>query len=316
MSPVWDADNELDCEQAAQLIDAQFPELAPADLTLLGVGWDNAAFVVNDVYVFRFPRRQLGATLLRQERCLLPQIAPLASLSVPLPEYFGQPMGSYPYEFIGYRMIAGVTACRVDWTEELRAVNAPRIAEFLRTLHAMPVSAEDRSEWPGDEIRRADVRWRAPKIRERLGLIRGLLVDGKIERGRLTDSDVTDAADWVERLADTPPSEEPPCRVHGDLYARHLLVDQEQCICGVIDWGDMHLGDRALDLSIVYSFLPPEARGRFWDAYGEADSPIRDRARFRAISYGALLIDYGADVGDAPILEVGRDALRYAVRGS
>ena len=64
----------------------------------------------------------------------------------------------------------------------------------------------------------------------------------------------------AEELAQTPSSDAPLCWVHGDLYARHLLLDDHKKLCGVIDWGDVHLGDRALDLSIAYSFLPAEAR--------------------------------------------------------
>lgn len=38
--------------------------------------------------------------------------------------------------------------------------------------------------------------------------------------------------------------------LHGDLYARHLLI-QNGKIAGIIDWGDMHIGDVAVDLAIL-----------------------------------------------------------------
>ena len=45
----------------------------------------------------------------------------------------------------------------------------------------------------------------------------------------------------------------------GDLYVRHLLLNELCELTGVIDWGDVHLGDPAVDLMIAYSFLPLSA---------------------------------------------------------
>jgi aminoglycoside phosphotransferase (APT) family kinase protein len=80
-------------------------------------------------------------------------------------------------------------------------------------------------------------------------------------------------------------------------------------MCGVIDWGDVHLGDPALDLSIAFSFLPPGARAAFREAYGPIDAATWDRARFRALHYAVLLSDYGADVGGEAIRAAGEYAL-------
>src|SRR5207342_2307898 len=99
---------------------------------------------------------------------------------------------------------------------------------------------------PGDTIARADMRMQAPKLLERLDTL---------ERTGV----VSDATPW-RRLAEgtscRPPA--PVGRVvHGDLYARHVLVDDDAAACGVIDWGDIHLGDPAVDLALAHGFLPP-----------------------------------------------------------
>ena len=56
--------------------------------------------------------------------------------------------------------------------------------------------------------------------------------------------------------------------VHGDLYVRHLIVGDDARLLGIIDWGDLHLGDRASDLAIVFTVLPPAARAHFFATYG------------------------------------------------
>ena len=124
--------------------------------------------------------------------------------------------------------------------------------------------------------------------------------------------DVDALRSLVDRLATTSSWRGPLRWVHGDLYARHLLVDEARRPCGVIDWGYVHLGDPALDLSIAFSFLPAEARSAFRETYGPIDAATWDRARIRALFYGAGLVDHGADVGDNAIRVAGGYALRAA----
>jgi aminoglycoside phosphotransferase (APT) family kinase protein len=69
----------------------------------------------------------------------------------------------------------------------------------------------------------------------------------------------------VESLVDFEPS-----LVHADLTPPHLLV-HDGVLAGVIDWGDMRVGDPALD----YSYLLPGPFGE-WDV----DDELRRRARF------------------------------------
>src|SRR4051794_29331785 len=58
--PPWTAENAITDDLARTLIEAQFPQLAPVSIRLLGAGWDNSALLINEEFVFRFPRRQPG----------------------------------------------------------------------------------------------------------------------------------------------------------------------------------------------------------------------------------------------------------------
>ena len=306
--PIWDADVELTPEAAAGLIDRQFPALAPAHLEALGSGWDNTAYRVNGRFVFRFPRRQIAAALIEREARVLPLLARPLPLPIPAPEFVGAPGDGYPYPFAGYPHLPGVTACRIPWTEAERESLAAPLGRFLAALHALPVRGATREWAPGDEFERANVARRVPMVREKLeGVLRA-----EVEGAGLT---VAALRERVLALADTPLPREPPCWVHGDLYARHLLADADHNLCGVIDWGDVHLGDRGVDLSIAFSFLPPTARPAFLRAYGlPVDTALWDRARFRGLFYGVILTDYGRDRGDAPLREAGLYALRNAAQ--
>ena len=85
---------------------------------------------------------------------------------------------------------------------------------------------------------------------------------------------VNQVLDEAERL----PVPSVAALVHGDLHFRHVLVERER-VTGVIDWGDICLADPALDLQLLWSFVPPQGRAAFLDAYGPVDDAQLVRAR-------------------------------------
>ena len=72
MSHQWDPEQIIEPPMALQLIRDQFPELEPKHIRLLGAGWDNTAFIIDEELIFRFPRREIALPLLEAEWCALP----------------------------------------------------------------------------------------------------------------------------------------------------------------------------------------------------------------------------------------------------
>jgi aminoglycoside phosphotransferase (APT) family kinase protein len=305
MQAQWTAEREVTPELAAGLIRRQFPALA-ADGGLfverIGVGWDNVAYLVGGRFVFRFPQRQLGVPLIETESRLLPIVAPRLTLPVPVPIFLGRPEHDYPWPFHGYERIAGRSACAAALDEAARERAAAPLGRFLRALHAFPADEAAGLGAPGDTLGRADLPKRVRQTRERLAEVRARSLgagDGALD-------DICAEAD--EEHAPAPPA----ALVHGDLYARHLLVGAGGELAGVIDWGDVHLGHRALDLSIAFSFLPPRARDPFFAAYGGApDDGMRRRARLQALFYCVTLLLYGTETADGDLVREARVGLGY-----
>lgn len=297
--PQWAADIEIDATLATRLLTAQFPQLNVARVEPLGIGWDNAAFLIDGHIVFRFPRRQIAAALIEREVRLLPSIASRLPLPISAPQYVGAASLDYPWAFAGYEFIAGETACSVRWSPKERVALAPPLARFLSALHDIDPTPLVAAGLPPDEIGRLDHHKRLGLTRERLQALAaaGLLADPQPFVAWLEAHPPVALAGAKRRL------------VHGDLYARHVLVDAHRCPAGIIDWGDVHLGDPALDVAIAHLLLPPAAHAAFRAAYGALDDRTWAAARYRAIYHAVLELDYGARANDRGMRAIGADAL-------
>lgn len=82
MANSWDPEYVVSKEKAKELIEVQFPELAPAKIADLGKGYDKTVYLVNARFVFRFPRRKIAVDLLNTEGRLLPVLAGTLPLSL------------------------------------------------------------------------------------------------------------------------------------------------------------------------------------------------------------------------------------------
>lgn len=271
MNPVWTPEIEVGEELARRLIASQFPEFAGATIRRIGNGWDNAAFLIDDRLIFRFPQRAFAAPLIEREIEFMPAIAERLAIPVPNPIYPGVAQFDYPWRFAGYRLVPGVTACGRQLNPEERRRFAEDLAGFLRVLHDIDVDSFH-TALPADTI-------------------------GKLDPLRLK--------------VDEEPLSGKHVVVHGDLYARHLVLDEQNRLSGVIDWGDLHCGHPAVDLSVVHMMVPPRDHGIFLDAYGSVDEKTWRFARYRARHHANMVLNYSSSVGDEALQTSARMALRY-----
>ena len=235
---------------------------------MLGAGWDNTVFTVGDEWVFRFPRREVVLPGFRLEIELLPELAPLLPVPIPVPEHIGAPSEAFPWPFFGARMLPGVELCEAPETSASRRSPSSWRA-FSGRSTAREVMDAVGERLPENWTRRADMELRVPTIARQARRARRALA-----RRRPTSTPL------LEEARSLPPPE-PRAVCHGDLHFRHVLVDDGR-VSGVIDWIDLCRGDPALDLQLVWSALPPESRAAFFAEYGdvdEADAVARTRRR-------------------------------------
>jgi len=185
----------------------------PRTILEIDDGYDFEVVIVDDDWVFRFPRRAGVEEALELEIVLLPLLAPALPVNVPSFEHI-----SRDPPFVGYRLIRG---------EPLVDEDADGVRALLEALHAF-----DPSRLPVQHVEWVEAYREQCAEFERL-VLPLLDKDLRLQGKRLFSE--------AETLADFKPA-----LLHADLGPDHLLV-RDGRLAGVIDWGDARLGDPALD---------------------------------------------------------------------
>jgi aminoglycoside phosphotransferase (APT) family kinase protein len=257
----WDREFEFDPAEVHRAAGS------PAHWRLLGTGWDCDAWLADESVVWRVPRRAIAIEPLRREARLMPLLAPHLPLPVPVPQLVDS--ATLPalarHDLIpGAEMAAG---------SEARGAGAI-LAGFLKALHAPEVVDRVRHISPLDPMQRSDPARRVAVAHQRLDEVAQRL-------------DVTALRQIVEEGQGTPLDLD--VVTHGDLHPRHVMVDANGAVSGIIDWGDCCIGSRAVDLAIATA-LAPDEKDAFQRAYGDVDSRLWRHARLIGVHIGAALL--------------------------
>ncbi|CAN5413384.1 hypothetical protein BH10ACT10_BH10ACT10_20590 [soil metagenome] len=266
---------DLDPDLVARLLRQQAPHLADLRVRRSDTsGSSNAVFRLGDTYAVRLPRADEYAADLVTETDWLPHLGP--SLTAPVPDivFAGQASDVFPRPWAVVSWVPGDLPADLD-AQQQRAL-AATLGDFLRSLHAVDTCGltSGAGRW--------GYRCGEPVTDE---------IDSWAERAADQLSDLFDPAQ-VRRawrlLRDVPAASAPPCWVHCDVSAENILVHPDGRLAGVIDFGGLGVGDRAIDLLYAWSLLDPPGRELLRTTSG-ADEATWTRARAWAFVGPGLL---------------------------
>jgi aminoglycoside phosphotransferase (APT) family kinase protein len=241
----------------------------PARVVFEDAGYDFEVLLVDDEWVFRFPRRSGVVAALEVEIALLPELAPTLPSAVPRFEHIVRE----PVVCVGYRAIEG-KPLSPDSTHE----SARDVGLFLSALHAFDVDRANALgvERPG---------WQQSYVAQCAEFER-------LVAPRLDPEEQAAAVQMFRDGIDVLDGFE-PVLLHADLGPEHLLCAGGR-LAGVIDWGDTRIGDPALDLTwLLHGTEPPFVRALAESYSGRIDERVRGRALF----YHRLVPWYEAHYG-------------------
>lgn len=284
MAHIWQKTISIDEKLATHLIESQ-TDLKVASLSILGQGFDNIAYLINNKIVFRFPCREVGAEFIENEIAIMPYLARLLSFSVSYPQFIGHPTDKYPFAFAGYSMLPGKTLCsmQVKGAEDIHF--ATTLAQWLKELHSVPVLKEHYALIKGDQSWRYNVDQRLEKVESYLDRYKNYYEDAGFKCDVLLEILATFRTLNFEHVKKT-------SFCHGDLYSRHLLVANDKQLTGIIDWGDIHIGNPGTDLSVGIMIFSEKVLDFFWGQYGVISDDTRAIAVFRSFWHPIMLLPY------------------------
>ncbi len=237
-------------------------------MTMSTGGWDSRARLVQGRWVERRPRRPEVVPRLLMETRLMPWLAPRLPLPVPVPHVLHQePL------VVRHELVAG------DPLETFDPAHGRTLGAFLRALHgADPAEAVRRGAPPVPEV-----------LRERVATVRDF---GTRVVPLLPD----DRRDVASALLDAVAALPAHVLVHGDLGPEHVLV-RDGALSGIIDFGDAHVGDPAIDLAWALHGTPPPFARAVAAEYG-ATPELAERALLWHRLGPWYEVTYGLDLGD------------------
>ncbi len=281
---------------------AAFPALPVGSCRFVGEGWDSSVWGVDGALLFRFPKRPEVARALAREIALLPLLAP--RLPLPIPRFSHLAPAGAPTDpalpFVGYPPLPGVPLDAAPGWPDPPASLLAALGRFLRALHDFPVARavaagvplNDRAAW------RAAWADRMARI-----LARPASFADAAARGRFTELRAAFLAELDREGC-------PFVLTHHDFAPEHVLATPDGTrLAGIIDWGDVSIGDPALDFAGLARDERDPRLLTMLDAYGAADPGFARRAAWYARLAPCHTFLFGLDTGDAAKVREGATAL-------
>lgn len=199
---------------------------------------DHDVVILDDAFVFRFECQDPEHEPLGTEVCFLQSLRERADIEVP--NYTRVQDG---FRVAGYPIMPGDPLTLRRWAEftcgQQRQV-VLGMAEILDAVHGFPLpEAQDLGI--------------LPTSRPDAEMLRSLdLYSRMVRRGHLTEPEVAYCDSIVRASTNTGGlAEMPSCVIHGDIEPPHMLHSGEQ-FTGVIDFGDVAIGDPAADFGFLW----------------------------------------------------------------
>lgn len=257
---------ERSAEELVAKIRAEFPGLAFTSAQLVtNKSDDHTVFILDDRWVFRFPRSESYTASFKHELAILEALKPLTDVPVPHYEHV-----SHAKDFGGYRMFRGAELepeVFATLAQDARDKLARDLGALNSAMHSLPIAL--RPPVVGDD----------PETYPEFYARKRALVGVHCESSLVSKLD-----DFFAKY----PRIQPPVKklVHGDLVGEHIYYDlKRKCIAGVIDFSDAYPGDPAGDFTYFWAY-GRDFIEKMYTAYAfQDDAKLLERSHWYFVRY-------------------------------
>lgn len=247
-------------EKYYDLIQKDYPEFYISSIKKIGEGDNSKAFVVNKNYIFRFPKKEKVKREINREVCVLPKIKSEVGVSIPDFEFISPELN-----FVGYQKINGhILTNKIfrSLSKNQQVEIHKTLGNFLSQIHSFPLfclgdcglETMNLKEEYSDNFENAK-----KEIFPCISKKKRKIISHFFEKYLGEDNNFKYF----------------PVLVHNDFSKDHILIDTvNKQISGIIDFGDIALGDPSYD----FLYLLDEFGKRFLkEVFRYYDCPIQKK---------------------------------------
>lgn len=275
-------------EGCIQAVKEKYPDLIIDKCTFIDQGQNSYVAVINDEFIFKFPRYKQVIEELKKENIFLQKISSYITLDIPLPYFSSFESNEVGSVFIGYKMIEGVPLEReMLYKLENKHEVAAQISVFLKELHGLSVGSFNDGIV---EKRDGHEYWSNMLVKIKENIFPHIREDAKEYISKIFYSFLADRGNFRYE----------PVIIHGDLGSSNIIFDTEKKrVSGIIDFGQVSVDDPAIDIA---SLICPMGYGEDFielilNTYPQAESLI-PRARFYVSTFALQEALFGVETGD------------------
>lgn len=222
-----------------------FPGLNILSIQKIGEGDNSVAFVINDEYIFRFPKREEVKNQLEKEIKVLPKIRQHLSLAIPEFKFISPTLS-----FAGHTKIAGIPLSHKRYysLEKKYQVSIQHsLADFLKQLHHISLLELQNC---GLEVMDLKEEYANDLFNAKQFIYPNISESKQNIISHLFNAYLNDPTHFNYK----------PALIHNDLSKDHILFDPSTGhLSGIIDFGDVAIGDPDYD----FMYLPDEFGNHF-----------------------------------------------------
>lgn len=295
-------DNLTNVRAVKYLLEHTFENLEVQSISVLGSGFDSVAYLINNDYVFKFSTNLKKGY--EKEKAIYDFLNKNlnTNIKIPIIEY------SYIDEetsILGYKKIEGsILSPKLysSLTDNEKQLLKNDIAGFLKTLHNL-----DTSEIASYTIDNKQ------NVLDEYELLRKTIYDSlSIEEKRYIEN-------FINKLLSTDIFNGKKCLCHNDFSCKHLLLDDNNRLCGIIDFGDAGIIDEYCDFIYLLEDSKEEIGHEFGEEilriYGNIDIAKAKEYRDMVEDYYPIeCIEYGIKNNRQDLLDIGLKELKKRIK--
>lgn len=262
----------------------------------IGEGYDSKAYIVNNEYVFKIKFSAGKKKGYEKEIAIYHFLNKKLNSNIKIPniEYL---FISKELSILGYKEIKGTFLTPETYftlSKEKQDLLKQDIAVFLKQMHDLDYS--EISSYTIDNKQ---------NVLEEYQLLKESIYDS------LTDIEKNYIEDFIQRLHSTSIFDGKKCLCHNDFSCNHLLLDDENRLCGIIDFGDSAVIDEYCDFIYLLENSEEEIGASFGEdilrSYGNIDiSKAKEYQDLTEQYYPIETIVYGIKNNRTDFIEKGR----------